>query len=185
MKEIDISTRKHKNAILLIDNCDYEWVRLFKWTPEERKNGLSVCRSRRNPSGSKHLVRIHRDIVRARSFEQVDHKNGNGLDNRRSNLRLCNNAQNQQNRIKRGAGKCGTIYKGVFERKNKNGPSGRYFAYISINKKRYNLGSFGSDVDAAKEYDSKALYYFEGFSRLNFPISETKATPIANVKRTS
>ena len=175
MKQIDISTKSYPNRFCIIDDMDYDWVRLFKWSPEEHGHFFYAVRSAKNTVGSRYLVRLHRDIVRARSFEQVDHKNSNGLDNRRCNLRIVSNMKNQQNRVKRSNLK--SRFKGVFPRKNKVLPT-TWFAYITVNKKRFSLGTFYDDITAAKEYDSKALYHFGPFARLNFPIEETTSSPI-------
>ena len=178
MKKIDVSTTKHPNTFCVLDDDDYEWAKHFKWTAEKARNTIYVCRAEKKNGRMRH-IRMHRDIVRARSFEQVDHKDGNGLDNRKNNLRICNHISNQQNRTKRLSGKGGSTYKGVFYRRRKSdGKKGRCFAYITINKKRYNLGTFDTDMEAAKEYDSKALFYFRHMARLNFPKSETTPTPI-------
>lgn len=176
MKKLDISTKKHPDTFCLLDDEDYEWAKYFKWTPEERANGLYVLRGHKNRT-----IRIHREIVRARAHEQVDHADANGLNNTKKNLRLCSNIQNQQNRTKHSAckSKSGSKYKGVFQRAERSGgKSGRFFAYITINRRRVTLGTFDSDVEAAREYDSKALYYFKEFARLNFSVATTIPTSI-------
>jgi hypothetical protein len=178
MKRLDISSPKHPNTFTLLDDEDHEWAKHFKWTAEKARNTLYVRRAQKK--GNKMVqIRMHRDVIRARSHEQVDHKNGNGLDNRKCNLRICDHATNQQNRIKRVIGKSGSPYKGVFfRRRRSDGKIGRCFAAITINKKKYSLGTFDTDIEAAKEYDSKALYYFGDMARLNFSVHETIPTPI-------
>ncbi len=174
MKKLDVSTKKHPKTFCLLDDDDYEWAKYFKWTAEERPVGLYVVRSFRGG-----IVRIHREVLRARAHEQIDHADRDGLNNTKKNLRLCSNIQNQQNRLKQKIGKSGSKYKGVFYRRLKaTGEPGRCWAAITINKHRFNLGTFDTDGEAAKEYDSKALYYFKEFARLNFPASETIPTPI-------
>lgn len=167
--KIDISTTKFKECYSLIDEADEEWVCLWKWCPKlSSENGnLYVVRSHDGRP-----VYLHRQIARARFYEQVDHINGDTLDNRRANLRICSNAQNQQNRKKKLPGKGGTRFKGVFF------INGRWRAYITVNKKRYHLGVYDAEIDAAKEYDSKALHYFGRFARLNFPVEETTPSEI-------
>jgi len=176
MKRLDISTEKFPNTFCLIDDADYEWAKHYRWTPEQARSTLYVCRAEKKNGAMRHL-RIHRDVIRARSFEQVDHQDGNGLNNCRSNLRICNHITNQQNRIKRGSGKSGSKYKGVFYRRRRSdGKIGRCFAYITVNKSKFHIGTFGTDIEAAKAYDSKALYYFGDRARLNFPANETTPT---------
>jgi len=180
MKKINISTKTFPNTFCLLDDEDYEWAKYFKWTPDVRENITYVTRTIKKKSGHQRRIYLHREIMRTRFFEEVDHRNHNGLDNRRKNLKRCTKIQNQQNRIKhKKEGKSGSIYKGVFYRKRRSdGKKGRCFAYITINKKRYNLGTFDNEIEAAKEYDSKALYYFCEMAILNFPANQTMATPI-------
>lgn len=178
MKKLDVSTKKHPRTFCLLDDDDYEWARYFKWSAEQARNTIYVVRRKIKGKNSRTL-RLHREVMRARGHEEIDHKDGNGLNNIKKNLRLCSCIQNQQNRIKRGTGKCGSKYKGVFYRKRRSdGKKGRCFAYITIDKARFNLGTFDTDIEAAKEYDSKALYYFKEFARLNFPANETTPSPI-------
>lgn len=91
----------------------------------------------------------------------VDHINGNGLDNRKCNLRKCSHLENMRNMRKRG----GTSkYKGVFWDKNKN----KWKANISINYRTIHLGSFDNELDAAHAYDKSAISIFGEFARVNF-----------------
>ena len=95
---------------------------------------------------------------------QVDHINGDRLDNRRENLRIVTNWQNQMNRgmtINNSSG-----YKGVRLRR-----SGKWEAQIRVNKKAIFLGRFYDKLDAAHAYDDAAKKYFGEFARLNFPES--------------
>jgi hypothetical protein len=92
----------------------------------------------------------------------VDHRNGNGLDNRRINLRLCTDAQNRANRRLQRNNKSG--FKGVFL----NAKNGKFLAHVQVNKKTFYLGSFVSPIDAAKAYDKAAKLHFGEFARLNF-----------------
>ena len=94
---------------------------------------------------------------------QVDHINGDGLDNRKANLRLATAAQNSRNRRQR-RGKS-SRYKGVsFIR-----PKGKFVAEITCNGKRMSLGHFESEVEAAKAYDEAAKKHHGEFACLNFP----------------
>jgi len=179
MKTLDISTPSHPNTFCLLDDEDYEWAKFFKWTAEKRKNLTYVMRTHRGKT-----ARIHREVMRARAHEEVDHADSDGLNNQKSNLRICSTAQNQQNRTKRKPtdSKSGSIYKGVFFRRRPDGSLAKPFAYINVNKRRINLGTFDTEEEAAMEYDSKALYYFKEFARLNFPASETTPSPIREIQ---
>jgi len=106
---------------------------------------------------------MHRVIMRAPKGVMCDHRNYNGLDNRKSNLRLCTSAQNQYNkRPKKG---CASRYKGVVLRKDCK----RWRARIGFKRKRIHIGDFDDQMDAAMAYDDKAVELFGEFAYLNFP----------------
>jgi hypothetical protein len=106
---------------------------------------------------------MHREILNAPAGVFVDHKDGDGLDNRKENLRIVTSAQNQQNRRKISR-KTTSKYKGVyFRRENK-----KYCALICCKGKRMHLGYFDNEIDAAKAYDQAAKKFFGEFARLNF-----------------
>jgi len=93
----------------------------------------------------------------------VDHINGNGLDNRKANLRLATRRQNQFNRRQR----CDAVlskYKGVTFRKKTN----KWLVRIGYCGRRINLGLFDNETDAAKAYDEAAKELFGEFAALNF-----------------
>jgi len=106
---------------------------------------------------------MHRVITNAPKGLVVDHKNHNGLNNRKPNLRLCTQRQNQRNRRpKRGSS---SQYKGVSWHKEKK----KFRAAIFYNGKNIHLGYFKDEVEAAKAYDKKAKELFGEFAYLNFP----------------
>jgi hypothetical protein len=103
---------------------------------------------------------MHRQLLTPPPGKCIDHANGNGLDNRRANLRFATPAQNAWN-TRRKVSASG--YKGVyFSKANKFG------AAIRCNKKRIHLGCFDSPVDAAKAYDKAAKKYHGQFAQTNF-----------------
>jgi len=92
----------------------------------------------------------------------VDHIDHNGLNNRRSNLRLCTLAQNNRNMVSRtGSSK----YKGVCW----HGGTKKWNAKIRLNRKCYHIGLFTDEIAAAKAYDKKAKELHGQFACLNFP----------------
>ena len=99
---------------------------------------------------------------------QIDHINGNGLDNRKVNLRLCNSSQNQRNARKRKSGT--SRFKGVDWHKE----SKKWRARICVNRKRIHIGRYKSEFEAAQAYDKKAIELFGEFASLNFPSLKTK-----------
>lgn len=112
---------------------------------------------------------LHRLIMGVTdSKTQVDHINGNTLDNRTQNLRICTQAQNNRNqrKIKNTKFK----YKGLKEVKVKKW---KYIqASIMINGKQIYIGTFKTEIEAAKAYDEAALKYFGEYAKLNFPIND-------------
>jgi hypothetical protein len=105
---------------------------------------------------------MHREILNAKPGKVVDHANGNGLDNRRVNLRECTVSCNAMNKVGRTNGS--SKYKGVTRVTLKS-----WIARIVKNYKIKNIGTFNSAKDAALAYDLFAVRLFGRFSRLNFP----------------
>lgn len=111
-------------------------------------------------------IKAHRLITGAPPGMVVDHINGDGLDNRSKNLRVCTREQNNRNRkpIEKNNK---TGYKGVTPAKNKNGPP-RFLAQISIgNGGKRHLGSFATALEAANAYDKEALELHGDFAWTN------------------
>jgi hypothetical protein len=93
----------------------------------------------------------------------VDHRNGIGLDNRRANLRLATNSQNGCNKPKKK--NTSSQFIGVSFHKK----AGKWACFIRNKGRRTWLGSFESEIDAARAYDEAAKKYHGEFARLNFP----------------
>lgn len=107
---------------------------------------------------------MHRHILNLSTFDEwIDHINGDPLDNRRSNLRIASRAQNNMNKrkLKKGTSK----FRGV----KRDSKWQVWYASIGINNKALNLGRYINEEDAARAYDSAALYYFKEFALTNFP----------------
>jgi len=131
----------------------------------------TTCYALKHSAGAPKTLRMHRLIMErilGRTLlknEMVDHRNLDGLDNTRNNLRLATNAQNACNRTKQRNNTSG--YKGVMKIKGRD----RWIAVIRFNQKRITLGSFSAPELAAKAYNEAAVKYFGEFAWLN-PISE-------------
>jgi hypothetical protein len=107
---------------------------------------------------------LHRLLLNAPPELQVDHINGDGLDNRRSNLRLATGSQNQGNSRKRRDGVT-SQYRGVSWNKR----AGKWQALLRREGKLQYLGYFSDEEAAARAYDAAALEQWGSFARLNFP----------------
>jgi hypothetical protein len=148
-----------KSAI--VDDEDFERANQFKWC-------LSVNRSTlfyavRQFDG--HMVGLHRFILNAPPKTIVDHIDGNGLDCRKSNLRICTNKENVRHQKLHVDNTSG--YKGItFDKR-----VGRWQAKIQVNQKHIHIGMAATAIEAAKLYDEAAKKYFGEFARLNFPIT--------------
>jgi len=105
---------------------------------------------------------MHREIIGAKKGQVVDHKNGNKLDNRKANLRVCTQSQNQANRLK--SASQSSKYKGVCLTKNFR--PARWEASLTVNGVRYRK-IFMKETDAAKWYDQQAIKYFGKFALTN------------------
>jgi hypothetical protein len=109
-------------------------------------------------------VYLHRAIMRPNNGMVVDHINGDRLDNRRSNLRICTSGQNNvSSRPARG-----NRFRGVTPVGRANHPD-KYRAYIAPGRKNIWLGTFDTEVEAARAYDAAATAEYGQFARLNFP----------------
>lgn len=106
---------------------------------------------------------MHREILGCAANEKVDHRNGNGLDNRRENLRRCTQSENLMN--KRMGVNNTSGFKGVSAT-----PRGRWRSYINVYGNRMHIGVFDTPEEAATAYDKKAKKYFKEFAVLNFPL---------------
>lgn len=104
---------------------------------------------------------MHRLVIQATKGVLVDHINGDGLDNRRANLRLCSNAQNMMN-ARKIAGRS-SRFKGVSWNKDRN----QWYSTIEKGGKRTFLGGYREETRAAKQYDRAARLMFGRFAKTN------------------
>lgn len=104
---------------------------------------------------------LHRKILQAPRTRFVDHRNGNGLDNRKGNLRAASHSQNQQNRKK--SPDRSSRFKGVSYCKHRS----MWEARATVNRQRFRAGHFDDEVEAAKAYDSLAKKLHGEFARTN------------------
>lgn len=152
MQYVDLT--KGKKA--LVDDEDYDIVSKYKWhysSGYAKRNNLV--------HGKKMIARMHHMIVPFTKGYMVDHINGNGLDNRRSNLRLVTKSQNMMNSGVRRNNKSG--YKGVSWDKINN----KWRVTIWRMNKQFDVGRFEDILDAARAYNEAARIYHGEYARLN------------------
>lgn len=143
-----IPLTRGKNAI--IDNEDFDIISSINWH-------YSSGYAKNTAVGS-----MHRFVISAEKNMEVDHINGDKLDNRKSNLRQCNRQQNQFNT--RSRLNYSSKYKGIGWNKGRK----KWRARIGLDGELIDLGLFSSEIEAAKAYDKKAIELFGEFAYLNF-----------------
>lgn len=144
-----------QNRYALVDDEDYGRLSILKW--QYHSAGYAV----RGTNGQK--MYLHRFLLQAPQGKDVDHINGNRLDNRKENLRICTRSQNQHNRNKT-TNKTSSRFKGV----NWVSKFKKWTAGVGLDNVHYRLGYFDSEIEAAKAYDVKAFALHGEFARLNF-----------------
>lgn len=160
MDDYKISLSQGKFAI--VDEDDFENLMQWKW------HYTNTGYARRNDkTNNRKAIKMHRYIMDAPEGMDVDHINGNGLDNRKSNLRIVTHQNNQFNmRSNRGSSK----YKGVSFDKQ----TGLWRAYICISGKLKALGRFSCERQAGETYNKSTKELHGEFCRLNIIEGENK-----------
>lgn len=143
-----------KGIIAKVDNDVFEEIKNINWITRTGKYAYN-----------NNIGLMHRYILKPNDDDFVDHINHDRTDNRRSNLRICNNSENLRNMVSRvGSSK----YKGVCWHKKAN----KWVAYIGFNNKLIHIGLFMREMDAARAYDEKAIELFGEFHNINFKKNE-------------
>lgn len=165
MKEIKLSTTnrcKHHalKLVALVDDEDYDWLMQWNWYGEKNRNTFYASRNDYS-TGKKVKIKMHREIMKAKEGQLVDHRFNNGLDNRKKHLRICTHSQNLQN-VKPCKNKS-SQYKGVSWNKRQE----KWIAVIMYNNIRFLLGNFKDEIVAALAYNEAAKKYHGEFAFLN------------------
>ncbi len=156
MKQIKLTQGK----VAIVDDEDFEELSKYKWWARKSRGAWYAMRA--TYLDGQHTLLMHRAIMNAQKGQMLDHKNGNGLDNRHSNLRFCTHSQNQHNQRRRRNGT--SRYKGV----HWHAHTQKWFSQIRLNNTSYYIGVYKSEIDAAKAYDAKAKELFGRFACTNF-----------------
>ena len=157
MKELVLTRGK----VALVDDADFQRFNQYKWQAMKVKHLWYAMRSI-HVDKKLRIILLHREILGLQHKDGImtDHRNGNGLDDRRCNLRACTHTDNMRNRKTQ---KHSSVFKGVAWVKR----VGRWIAYISVNNKTIHLGYFHDESEAALAYNDAAQKYFGEFARLN------------------
>jgi len=139
-----------------VDDDDFDRLSSVKWCYSD---GYAV-RNVRMPDGSRETIRMHWEVIgRPEVGFETDHKNGNGIDNRRENLRNCTHAQNNKNAAMHKNNRSGV--KGVCWKKENR----KWMASIMSNRKLFYLGLFESKEAAGKAYNDAAVRLHGQYAR--------------------
>lgn len=145
----------------VVDDQDYEWLNQWTWHYQPGPNTGYAIRTE-VVNGKKTTIRMHRLILGARPGTRIDHKDGDGLNNRRYNLRFCDAAGNARNSSPR---KGTSRFKGVSWSK----PARAWKVLICVNRVHMYFGVFADEEFAARVHDAAVVQHHGEYARLNFP----------------
>lgn len=147
-----------QGRIALVDDTDYDWLNQWKWCANKGRYTYYAMRR----AGTTNAM-MHRIILNAPDGIEVDHINSNGLDNRKTNLRLCPHSENHFHaklRIDNQTGFKGVSFKCLR-------PKRSYIARIQVNNKEFHIGCYQTVKAAARAYDRAALKHHGEFALTN------------------
>jgi hypothetical protein len=143
-----------KGAVAIVDDDVFEWASKFRWY-YCKQYAMRTVKTKKG----KHTVLLHREIMKTPEGMDTDHINGNKIDCRRENLRVCTHQENSRNQKIRKNNTSG--FKGVYFNKKAK----KYQSYIHINYKAIYLGLFSTALEASKAYELAAINHFGEFRR--------------------
>lgn len=158
MKAIELT----KGQVALVDDDDFILLSQYNWYASKNKYTF-YAKSDVRRSHPRRKIYMHRLILNCPPGVEVDHVDGNGLNNQKSNLRMATRSQNLSNRGLVTNNTSG--YKGVVWRKDTN----KWTAQLATKGRNRSLGCFPTAIDAARAYDEAAKKAFGEFAQLNFP----------------
>ena len=142
MKEIFLT----QGQVALVDDIDYERLNCFKWCAQKDKNTFYARRYLSKKNGKSYMIQMHHEILGIPPKGLItDHRDGNGLNDQRENLRFVTYKQNNQNRKNQ---ESSSKYPGVCWYKTTN----KWIANIRINGKQKHLGFFADELEAFEAY---------------------------------
>lgn len=146
-----------KGKVTIVDDEEFDKLSQNKWYCSHYGYAVRTYRNGKKRG----MYWMHRQIMNCPDNMEVDHINGNRLDNRKENLRLCSRLENCKNISTPITNNSG--YKGVSLDKRR----GKFRAYITIENKQKWLGYFNTAKEAAVKYNEAAIEYYKEFAKLN------------------
>lgn len=158
MKEIRLS----RGLVAFVDDADFDRLMAWKWHAFDGCSGnVYAARNGRLEGGKRCHIFMHNEILVPPPGLITDHWNGNGLDNQRHNLRPATRAQNMWNRAPNKVGS--SRHKGVYWHNQHR----KWCASIQVGKRRFHIGLFANEGDAARAYAARAAAEFGDFDWSN------------------
>jgi AP2 domain/HNH endonuclease len=157
LKEIPLTQGK----AAMVSDHRFQELSKFNWFVHRDKNGRWYAKRGGGMAGV--YILMHRQILSAPDGMEVDHRDGDGLNNQDDNIRICSSSQNHANKGKLSNNTSG--FKGVFWHK----ATRKWRAQIRVGSIHIHLGYFDNTLDAAKAYDLAALVAWKEFARPNLP----------------
>jgi hypothetical protein len=154
-KEIQLT----KGKVAIVDDDMFDYLSQWRWY--YHKNGYALRNQRVYGENRKYCIRMHRLIAGAPKGFDVDHINGNKLDNRRDNLRVATRSENNYNKGTQVNNTSG--YKGVCWSKQRK----KWRSRIVVEGREMHLGFFHCKHEAAEAYNKAALNYHGEFAQIN------------------
>lgn len=162
MKEIQLT----QGYVARIDDADFDRVAALTWHANKQNDGTVYAGHSFGAKYKPSKVSMHRFILGVTDPKvEVDHWDGDGLNNQRRNLRTCTHQQNCNNQKKRKNG-LSSKFRGVCW----NARDERW--QVRIGATRDTVGNFMSEEEAGRAYDLEGLRRFGAFARLNFPVAQ-------------
>jgi hypothetical protein len=151
-----------RGMVAIVDAADFEKLSRYRWFTLKTKRG--PCYAGTNMSGR--IISMHRFLMNPPKGMWVDHIDGNGLNNRRSNLRICTPRQNACNHSRRKPKSATSQFVGVFQRRQQ---PDKWYAKVEYAGMICRLGPFDSELEAARARDFRAVELHGPYAHVNLP----------------